>query len=1120
MSNLDEEHDFPFGDPKGFAYKILELLFVAKENKQKLVKFTSLQKGIIRKIENTEIPRQTLSVKLDLLEKHKYLVHEDGPPGPKGYFITEKGSNYLKNQNSEIVYSSGNIIKNTESNVLENKRHQKHMDIPSVNSGSPLQSQKGAEPLPEHSYNRALYDSFRLAKNYYKEKEPSLIKGRKCKKMDLQNEKYIETKKILLVDGFLSEEKKGLIAIMGAMGLGKSMYVMEILDCYFQLKLKRPLFWIELKNGLQKENNGNYKTVIAEACFANLRDIFKKNIFKKEIISDIEKSIRKGSIFILDGCDEYHGSYDILKLLANIKNLGTTILIGREKWITRIDASIRKKPGSWLYDELFRLSYFDDGEVEKYIENFTEWLKNRGLPFHLPNITNLAIWAPHTKAPELSYRNPLVLKALLTKPSKEGIKLSQYDILEKLAVVAFDWYAGFDLDITSIAQDPKIRLEWIPFNEEEMCYNVEPQKLKSYFFSIFHEIALSCTFEMNDSDLWLYRRDRNSTSHSKVNKILNDITKRKKKTEDFEFEHLKTYFERFLFDYTGFLQLAGENTCQILPDRMNDFFVMSYIKTLHTSNDRNDENQRLLHVILTSIMGNTKKKYNFVDMFIEELEKSSELNELSTSLVKNSESLKELRIATTLLNMNWNDKILILILKSFNFSCFNGKVVKLYLSNNNMETFPVEITKLSALKVLRLNGNNIKSFPEEIAKLGALEELKLNSNKVKSFPEEIASLKALRTLILSENDLESLPACIKRLDALENLDLSNNKLKSFPEEIVNLKKLRSLNLSNNNIESIPERIINLKKLFEIDLTNSKIKTFPAEITKLRSLEKLILSNNHIEKFPVDLLEQKDLKILDLSITNLKKFPAEITKLSGLRVLGLSGNYISSIPEGITKLSALKKLDLSRNKLKKFPAEITELNGLKVLDLSHNNIKAIPEVITKLKALDYLVLSFNEIESFPEVIAKLEKLKRVDLGYNKFLFSDNDILTMLKFDARSLYNLADYLEFLECKQQALRIVRDLVKKEPEGNSFSLNGKILMRYGEYEEALDEFKNALKLEPFPEAKTYFKMGQCLYKLEEPQKAMEVIKKGLGLVKENKFFNGNWVEKAKVLLSEIDRS
>ncbi len=71
------------------------------------------------------------------------------------------------------------------------------------------------------------------------------------------------------------------------------------------------------------------------------------------------------------------------------------------------------------------------------------------------------------------------------------------------------------------------------------------------------------------------------------------------------------------------------------------------------------------------------------------------------------------------------------------------------------------------------------------------------------------------------------------------------------------------------------------------------------------------------------------------------------------------------------------------------------------------------------------------------------------------------------------------------------------------------------GEYQEALNEFKNNLEQLPSLRYKTYIKMGQCLLELEETQKAMELIKKGMELATERNA--DEWVEKAKILLSKI---
>jgi len=90
-----------------------------------------------------------------------------------------------------------------------------------------------------------------------------------------------------------------------------------------------------------------------------------------------------------------------------------------------------------------------------------------------------------------------------------------------------------------------------------------------------------------------------------------------------------------------------------------------------------------------------------------------------------------------------------------------------------------------------------------------LEVLYLSDNQLESLPDSIGKLTNLGTLVLNNNQLTSLKG-IGNLTNLKWLDLSNSKLTSL-KGIGNLTNLLNLYLNNNNLSgSEKER---LKKIF-------------------------------------------------------------------------------------------------------------------------------------------------------------------------------------------------------------------------------------------------------------------------------------------------------------------
>lgn len=120
-------------------------------------------------------------------------------------------------------------------------------------------------------------------------------------------------------------------------------------------------------------------------------------------------------------------------------------------------------------------------------------------------------------------------------------------------------------------------------------------------------------------------------------------------------------------------------------------------------------------------------------------------------------------------------------------------------SNKNLNSFPVEVLKLTDTKILDLSHNNLKSLPSEIGELVKLEELYVNYNSLTgALPGEIRKLEVLRKLDASDNKLTGIPAEIGQMKKLERLDLSNNSISTYPDELFNIKgNLKFLNLKGN-----------------------------------------------------------------------------------------------------------------------------------------------------------------------------------------------------------------------------------------------------------------------------------------------------------------------------------
>ena len=80
------------------------------------------------------------------------------------------------------------------------------------------------------------------------------------------------------------------------------------------------------------------------------------------------------------------------------------------------------------------------------------------------------------------------------------------------------------------------------------------------------------------------------------------------------------------------------------------------------------------------------------------------------------------------------------------------------------------------LKSLYLSDNNLQRIPPDISELKYLVHLDLSGNKLRSLPVELGDMIHLRELLLNNNALRILPCELGRLFLLQSLGVSGNPL--------------------------------------------------------------------------------------------------------------------------------------------------------------------------------------------------------------------------------------------------------------------------------------------------------------------------------------------------------
>lgn len=182
---------------------------------------------------------------------------------------------------------------------------------------------------------------------------------------------------------------------------------------------------------------------------------------------------------------------------------------------------------------------------------------------------------------------------------------------------------------------------------------------------------------------------------------------------------------------------------------------------------------------------------------------------------------------------------------------FQTKELTLNLDGLGLTELPVEITKLSHLKILTLEydidkgkENPFNVFPIEITRLNNLQTLNLSSNNIRKLPNEISLLKNLQKLHLYYTKIDELPKEISQLNDLNFLNLDGTPIRKLPKEISQLKNLRTLSLDGTQLSELPREILDLTNLRTLYIKDTNL-PIPPEITE-RVHEPQVILNYYFE----------------------------------------------------------------------------------------------------------------------------------------------------------------------------------------------------------------------------------------------------------------------------------
>jgi hypothetical protein len=135
----------------------------------------------------------------------------------------------------------------------------------------------------------------------------------------------------------------------------------------------------------------------------------------------------------------------------------------------------------------------------------------------------------------------------------------------------------------------------------------------------------------------------------------------------------------------------------------------------------------------------------------------------------------------------------------------------LNLSDNHLQSLPVDFGRLHQLKIVFLSNNNFEAVPAVLADCPLLAMVGFKSNKIKVLGENVLPVN-VRWLILTDNQLDRLPTSIGRLQNLQKLMLAGNQLRSLPAEMAACQNLELIRLAANRLEFLPTWLLTLPRL--------------------------------------------------------------------------------------------------------------------------------------------------------------------------------------------------------------------------------------------------------------------------------------------------------------------
>lgn len=167
----------------------------------------------------------------------------------------------------------------------------------------------------------------------------------------------------------------------------------------------------------------------------------------------------------------------------------------------------------------------------------------------------------------------------------------------------------------------------------------------------------------------------------------------------------------------------------------------------------------------------------------------------------------------------------------------------LRMDRNPIQRLPLRLFQHTTLQYLSLQYCKIKDTTGISRQNNTLQELYLNNNALTEFPINIFDLSKLKQLDLSNNSLDTLPEVDVLAMRLNRANFSNNQLKTIHPSWLYYPWMSHLNLELNQLETLPDIEGNASFIRYFNLRNNIFQTMPPVIMRMKELQHLQFQNN-------------------------------------------------------------------------------------------------------------------------------------------------------------------------------------------------------------------------------------------------------------------------------------